>query len=185
MAQKKKIMIVTDDSGESFEILYAQARFAEAGWQPVIAASKKKALHGVIHDFEPGWTTYIEKPGYRIEADIAIARAKPDDYEAVMLIGGRAPEHLRYNTRLIKFIKEFHKRNKWIFSICHGVQILVAADIVAGRKLTCYENVRSEVAMAGGKWINRQSVVDGKLVTAQTWQSHAEFYRDIFRCLDA
>jgi protease I len=185
MVKKKKILIVTDDAGESFEILYAQARFAEAGWQPVIGASKKKALHGVIHDFEPGWTTYVEKPGYRIEADLAIARARPADYHAVMLIGGRAPEHLRYHAKLIKFIREFQRRGKWIFSICHGVQILVAADIVKGRKLTCYENVRSEVTAAGGKWINRQSVVDGNLVTAQTWQSHANFYRDIFKCLGA
>ena len=184
MAKKKKILIVTDDAGESFEILYAQHRFAEAGWSPVIGASKKKAIHGVIHDFEPGWTTYVEKPGYRIEADIALSQAKAKDYEAVMLIGGRAPEHLRNHTKLIKFVQEFHKGGKWIFSVCHGIQILAAAGLLKGRKVTCYENVRLEVAQAGGKWINQQSVVDGNLVTAQTWESHADFYRDIFRCLE-
>ncbi len=181
---KKKILIVTDDSGESFEILHAQARFAEAGYQPVIAASKKKALHGVVHDFDPDWNTYVEKPGYRIEADIAISRVKGDDYVAMVLIGGRAPEFLRYNAALIRLVRDFDKKKKWIFSVCHGVLILSEAGILRGRKVTCYENCRSDATVAGAEWINQQSVTDGNLVTAQTWESHADFYRDIFRCLE-
>jgi len=180
---KEKILIVTDDAGESFEILYACHRFMEAGYQPVVAASRKKLLHGVIHDFEPGWSTYIEKPGYWIQADIAIARVKAADYKAVMLIGGRAQEFLRHDERLLKIIREFDRRGKLIFSICHGIQILISAGLVKGRKLTCYCNVRHELEHAGGKWIDRQSVVDGKIVSAQTWESHADFYRDIFKCL--
>lgn len=179
----KKILIITDDSGESFEILYAQHRFREAGYQPVIAATQKKLLHGVLHDFEPGWNTYVERPGYWIQADIAIAQVTPGEYEAILLIGGRAPEFLRHNEKLLKIVREFHRRGKWIFSICHGIQILLAAGLGAGRKLTCYENVRFEVQNSGGTWINRQSVVDGKIISSQTWESHADFYRDIFQCL--
>jgi protease I len=178
---KDKILIVTDDAGESFEILYACHRFAEAGYRPVVAASKKKRLHGVIHDFEPGWSTYIEKPGYGINADIAIGRVRPADYKAMLLIGGRAPEFLRHEERLLKIVREFHRRGKWIFSICHGIQILISAGLVPGRKLTCYCNLRHELGQAGAKWIDRQSVVDGKFITAQTWESHADFYRDIFK----
>lgn len=180
----KKILIVTDDAGESFEILYAQYRFREAGYQPVIAATQKKRLHAVLHDFEPGWNTYIEKPGYLIQSDIAIARVKASDYEAILLIGGRAPEFLRHDEKLIKIVQEFDRRGKWIFSICHGIQILLAAGLGAGKRMTCYRNVRFEVAQCGGTWIDKQSVVDGKIVTSQTWESHAEFYRDIFRCLE-
>ena len=180
---KRKILIVTDDAGESFEILYAQARFAEAGYQPVIAATKKKALHGVVHDFDPDWNTYVEKPGYRIEADIAISKVKGDDYLAMMLIGGRAPEFLRYDKKLIRLVRDFDRKKKWIFSVCHGIQILGEADILAGRKVTCYVNVRSEATAAGAKWINKASVRDGNIVSAQTWESHADFYRDIFKCL--
>ncbi len=179
----QKILIVTDDAGESFEILYAQYRFREAGYDAVIAATKKKRLHAVLHDFEPDWNTYIEKPGYFIRADIAFTQVRPRDYEAILLIGGRAPEFLRHNEKLIKIVQEFERRGKWIFSICHGIQILLAAGLGAGKQVTCYENIRFEVAQCGGKWINQQSVVDGKLVTSQTWESHAEFYRDIFRCL--
>ncbi|MCH2331451.1 MAG: peptidase, partial [Roseibacillus sp.] len=73
---KRKILIVTDDAGESFEILYAMYRFKEAGMQPVLAATKKKRLNGVIHDFYPGWNTYIAKPGYLIEANAALSQVK-------------------------------------------------------------------------------------------------------------
>ena len=179
----KKILIVTDDAGESYEILYARHRLLEAGYRPVIAATKKKLLNGVIHDFYPGWNTYIEKPGYLIQADIAMSQVKAADYEALLLIGGRAPEFLRHNDKLLKIVQEFHHKGKWLFAICHGIQILLAAGVCRGRKVTCYENVRLEVAQCGGTWINQQSVVDGKIITAQTWESHPGFYRDIFKHL--
>ncbi len=184
MAKKRKILIVTDDSGESFEILYAKYRFLEAGYTPLIAASKKKRLNGVIHDFHPDWNTYIEKPGYLINADKALNDVKAKDYEALLLIGGRAPEFLRHNAALIKLVQEFDQKNKWLFAICHGIQVLLAAGLGKGRKMTCYENVRFEVSQGGGKWSNRESVVDGNWITAQTWESHADFYRDIFNQLE-
>lgn len=176
----RKILIVTDDAGESFEILYARHRFLEAGWEPVIAATKKKRLHGVIHDFEPGWSTYIEKPGYLIEADIALRNVRAADYDALLLIGGRAPEFLRHEEKLIRVVQQMHRSGRWLFAICHGIQVLIAAGVVKGRKLTCYRNVRLELEQAGGQWIDRQSVRDGRIITAQTWESHAEFYREIF-----
>ena len=179
----KKILIITDDAGESYEILYAYNRFQEAGYEPVIAATKKKLLHGVIHDFEPGWNTYVEKPGYWIKADTDFARVKAKDYVGLLLIGGRAPEFLRHEKKLIQIVQQFHKQDKFLFSICHGIQVLIAAGVVENRKVTCYCNVRYEVTTAGGRWINKPSVVDGRLVTAQTWESHPDFYRDVFRVM--
>ena len=176
----KKLLIITDDSGESQEIYYAKHRFEEAGWKAVIAATRKKLLHGVIHDFEPGWNTYIEKPGYLIAADVAFEKVKTAEYAAVMLIGGRAPEFLRHDPKVIRLVQEFHWRGKWIFSICHGIQILAAAGLLKGRTVTCYRNVRLEVEQSGGKWIDRPSVVDGNIISSQTWESHPQFYRDIF-----
>jgi len=180
----KQILIVTDDAGESLEIYYAQQRFLEAGWKPVIAATTKKRLHGVIHDFEPGWNTYVERPGYRIQADTTFDRVKARDFAAALLIGGRAPEFLRHEPKVIRLVQEFARQQKWIFAICHGIQILIAAGLARGRRLTCYRNVRLEVEYAGGQWIDAQSVVDGKLITAQTWESHPEFYRHIFKNLN-
>jgi protease I len=179
----RKILIVTDDAGESLEIYYAKQRFLEERYRPVIAATHKKRLQGVLHDFDPEWNTYVEKPGYRIASDLTFGQVKVTEYEAVLLIGGRAPEFLRHDPKLIRIVREFHRRGKWIFSICHGIQILIAAGLVAGKRLTCYRNVRLELEHGGGSWVNQPSVVDGRLITAQTWESHPEFYRDIFNNL--
>ena len=77
-------------------------------------------------------------------------------------------------------MKTFHQQGKWILAICHGMQILLAAGIGKGLKLTCYENVRFELEACGGTWVNQECVRDGKIITGQTWNSHADFYREVF-----
>lgn len=179
----KKILLVTGDAGESYETLYAKHRFLEANYTPVIAAPSHRRLHLVMHDFEAGWDTYIERQGYGIQADLTFADVQTSDYAAVLLLGGRAPEYLRHDDRVISLVREFNQQEKWIFSICHGIQILIAAGLVAGRDMTCYENVRFELESVGGKFSEQQAIRDGRMVTAQTWQSHPEFYREVFACL--
>lgn len=185
MSKKAKILIITGDAGESYECLYAKHRFEEAGYKPVIAAPSKKRMNLVIHDFEPGWDTYIEKPGYIVESDIALADAKAKDYLAVLLLGGRAPEFLRHDAKVIELVRDFDKQEKYIFSICHGIQILTAAGLVKDKTVTCYENVRFEVEACGGTFVGKKEAVqDGRYVTGQTWQSHPDFYRMVFKCLE-
>jgi len=179
----RKILIVTGDAGESYEALYAVHRFKEAEWETAVAAPTVRMLNLVIHAFEPGWDTYVERPGYNMQSDIAFKDVNVDDYEAVLLLGGRAPEYLRNDKRLLEIVREFRDQDKWIFSICHGVQILIAAGLTAGKCATCYENVRYELTSTGGTWLNEQAVRDGKMVTGQTWQSHPEFYREVMACL--
>lgn len=179
----RRILIVTGDAGESYETLYALHRFQEAGDEAVIAAPSVRRLHLVMHDFEPGWDTYIERTGYGLESQIAISEAKASDYDAILLIGGRAPEYLRHNDDLIRLVNHFNDAGKWVWAICHGIQVLVAAGLVQDRCVTCYEHVRYEVAQAGGTWDQRQAVRDGRIITAQTWQSHPDFYRLIFNAL--
>ena len=179
----KKILIVTGDAGEGYEALYAVHRMREAGHEAVVAAPSKRRLHLVIHDFEPGWDTYIERTGYGLDADVAIRDVgSADGYDAILIIGGRAPEYLRLDDKLLELVKRFHAAGKWVFAICHGIQVLVAAGLVADRCVTCYEHVRSEVTLAGGTYSTEEAVRDGNIVTAQTWQSHPEFYREVFRC---
>src|SRR5215510_13069982 len=101
MALSKKILIITGDAGESFEILYASHRLREAGLIPVIAAPALKRMNLVMHDFEPGWDTYVERKGYLIESDISFDDVNPEDYQAVLIPGGRAPEYLRNDPRVI------------------------------------------------------------------------------------
>lgn len=178
-----KLLIITGDGGESYETLYAVHRFQEAGWTPVIAAPSRRRLNLVIHDFEPGWDTYIERPGYGFEADLAFEQVRVDDYDALLLLGGRAPEYLRNNATVIAIVREFDRQAKWVFAICHGMQILAAAGLTREKRVTCYEHVRLEAELAGGTYVCEQAVRDGRIVTAQTWQSHPHFYREIFSLL--
>ena len=103
-----KILLITGDAGESYETLFAVHRFQEAGYESVIAAPSKRYLNLVIHDFEPGWDTYIEKPGYKVQSDITFDEVNADDYIAIQILGGRAPEYLRHDEKLLKIVKEFY-----------------------------------------------------------------------------
>ncbi|MES2373570.1 MAG: DJ-1/PfpI family protein [Bacteroidota bacterium] len=186
MSQSQKILIITGDAGESFEILYASHRLREAGYEPVIAAPSVKRMNLVIHDFEPGWDTYVERKGYLVESQISFDDVNPADYHALLFPGGRAPEYLRNDQRVIDITHTFYNSGKYVFAICHGSQILVTAGLVDKRKIACYEHVKFEVESCGGIYVGdeTEAVQDGKIVTGKTWQSHPEFYRLVFNCLD-
>ena len=175
-----KILIITGDGGESYEALYAVHRFEEEGWTAVVAAPSRRLLNLVMHDFKPGWDTYIERPGYGLEANLTFDEVRVDDYTAVLVLGGRAPEYLRNNGKVLDVVREFDRQGKWIFGICHGVQVLAAAGLTRGKRVTCYQHVRWDAEQAGGIFVDEQTVRDGRMITAQTWQSHPSFYREIF-----
>jgi protease I len=184
MNSNKKILIVTGDAGESFEILYATHRLREAGYEVIIAAPAVKRMNLVIHDFEPGWDTYVEHKGYIVESHISFDEVDTEDYRAILFPGGRAPEYLRNDPRVISITKEFYNSGKYVFAICHGVQILVTAGLVDKRNIACYEHVKFEVEACGGIYIAPdEAIKDGRIVTGKTWQSHPEFYKIVLSCL--
>lgn len=180
----KAILIITGDGGESFETWFAVQRFQEAGYVAHVAAPSKRRLHLVMHDFEPGWDTYKESPGYAIESDMTFDQVKVADYDGVVCIGGRAPEYLRNDATLIALLRDFDTRGKWIFSICHGIQLLAAAGLMKGKRFTCYEHVRFEVEAVGGQFIKTDVVRDGRLISCPTWREQPDFYREVFACLE-
>ena len=179
----RKILIVTGDGGDSYEALYAYHRFLEARWDAVVAAPSRKRLHLVDHDLEPGWETYIERPGHCLEADVAITAVAAREFAGVIVLGGRAPEYLRNDGSLLSLMHEFAEHDKVISAIGHGIQVLIAADMVKGRAVTCHPHVRIEVERSGGTYVNKPAVRDGKLVTGQSWRCHPEFYREVFGAL--
>lgn len=179
----KKVLIVTGDGGDSYEALYACHRFLESRWEPVVAAPARRRLHLVLHDTEPGWETYIERPGYCVDADVALTAVAAKEFAAVIVMGGRAPEYLRNDPSVLGLMREFAEHDKYICAIGHGIQVLIAAGLVKGRTVTCHANVRVEVERSGGIYVNKPAVRDGKMVTGQTWRSHPEFYRELFACL--
>ena len=183
-SMSKSILVITGDGGESYEALYAVHRLREAGYEPRIAAPSRKRLHLVIHDFEEGWDTYVERPGYQLVSDLAFDEVKVDDYVAVLVLGGRAPEYLRHDARVLEIVRCFHQREKWVFGICHGVQVLASAGLVAGTRATAYAHCRTDVELGGGEYVvDQEAVRHGRMVTGQTWQSHPEFYREVMACL--
>lgn len=180
----QKILIITGDGGEGYETLYAVHRFQEAGYEPVVAAPSLKRLNLVLHDFEPGWDTYVETRGYGWESQIVFRDVNPDDYLGVILIGGRAPEYLRNDPDVIRIVRAFDDSERLIGSICHGIQLLVAAGATKGRRVTCYEHIRFEVESSGGTFDTNEAIRDGHIVSGQTWESHPDFYREIFNFLE-
>ena len=181
----RKVLIVTGDGGDSYEALYGCQRFLEAGWDPVIAAPSRRRLHMIFHDTEPGWDTYIEKPGHSIEARVAITAVSTKDFAAVVVLGGRAPEYLRNDASLLGLVREFASANKCVCAIGHGIQVLVAAGITNGKQVTGHPHVCLEIERSGGKYIEKPAVRDGRIITAQSWKSHPEFYREVLSALGA
>jgi protease I len=179
----RKVLIVTGDAGDSYEALYAYHRFKEAYWEPVVAAQSRRRLHMIFHDTEPGWETYVERQGHSIEADVAITAVAAREFAAILILGGRAPEYLRNDTSMLSLVREFSEHDKVICAIGHGIQVLTAAGLTKGRTVTCHSHVRIEVERSGGNYVNKPAVRDGRMVTAQTWKNHPEFYREVFACL--
>jgi len=180
-----KVLIVTGDGAESLEVMYPYQRLLEEGYETVIAAPTQKALHSVVHDFEPGWETNTEKLGYQIHPHLTFAEVQPDDYVGLVIPGGRAPEYIRYDAGLQKIVQAFFTANKPVAALCHAGQILAATNLVKGRTMTCYQLVRSEIIAAGANYIDQEVVVDGNLVTSRAWPDHPAFMREFMKLLRA
>jgi protease I len=178
-----KILLVTGDGAESLEVMYPYQRLTEEGYHVDIASPTKKTLHLVVHDFEPGWETNTEKPGYQIQPHITFAQAKPDDYVGLVIPGGRAPEYIRYDQDLQKIVKSFFTAGKPVAALCHAGQILATTDVAKGRTMTAYHLIRSEIIGAGANYVDQEVVVDNNLVTSRAWPDHPAWMREFMKLL--
>jgi protease I len=180
-----RVLLVAGDATESLDTWYPYHRLREEDIEVQIAAPVKKILHSVVHDFEPDWETYVEKPGYRILADIAFADVRPETYDGLILSGGRAPEYLRNNSELQRIVRHFVEHKKPIAALCHGSLILAATDSVRDRTIATYEALAPDIERAGGKFQNAEVVADGNLVTSRTWMDLPFFMREFLKVLRA
>ena len=178
-----KILILTGDAGEAQEIYYAKFRLEEEGWQVDIATTEKRVFHSVVHDFEPGFDTYTEKPGYRVQADLGLDDVQPADYQGLVLPGGRAPEYLRNRPKALAIVRHFVENGKPIAANCHGPLLLLAAGGMKGRKMTCYPDLEPDLRAAGVEFLNRDVVVDGPLVTVRGWPDNGPWMKEFVRVL--
>ena len=147
-----KILILTGDCAEALEVMYPLQRLREAGYKAVVATPNGKFIRSVIHDFEPEFETYTEKPAYRIPADLSYAQVKPEEYEGLVIPGGRAPEYIRNAPGVVEIVNHFFGTNKPVAAICHAAQLLVACDQCRGRTMSAYPALKADVERAGGKF---------------------------------
>jgi protease I len=173
----KKILMVVGDYGEDYEIMVPFQALLMVGHAVHAVCPDKKAgeqVRTAIHDFE-GAQTYSEKPGHNFTLNADFEGLQPDDYDALVIPGGRAPEYLRLNERVLEIVRHFATAGKPIASICHGAQILSAAGALEGKSCSAYPACGPEVTKAGGRYMDiavDDAHVDGNLVTAPAWPAH-------------
>ena len=178
----KKILMLVGDFVEDYEAMVPFQMLTMIGHAVDTACPDKKAGESVataVHDFE-GDQTYTEKRGHNFALNATFDEVKPEAYDALVIPGGRAPEYLRLNERVLDIVRHFAQANKPIAAICHGLQILTAAGVVKGKLCTAYPAVQPELIQAGAKWgeVNEtfsNAHVDGNLVTAAAWPGHPEW----------
>ena len=187
----KKILMLTGEFTEEYEIFVYQQGMQAVGHTVHVVCPDKKAgdrIKTSLHDFE-GDQTYTEKLGHYadINKTFSEALAQLDQYDAVYCAGGRGPEYIRTDKRIQQMVKHFHDANKPIFTICHGVQILIAVDgVVRGKRVGALAACEPEVTLAGGTYVDlspTDSLIDGKMVSAKGWTALAAFMRDCLKVL--
>ncbi len=184
----KQILMIVGDFVEDYECMVPFQALQMVGHTVHAVCPDKKAgdtVKTAIHDFE-GDQTYSEKPGHNFSLNATFNDIKVEDYDALVIPGGRAPEYLRLNQKVIETVQYFAQTNKPIAAICHGAQLLAAADVLQGKRCSAYPACSPEVKMAGGEYADipvNEAVVDGNLVTAPAWPAHPNWLAEFLKVL--
>jgi protease I len=189
-----KLLMIVGDFVEDYEVMVPFQALQMVGHTVHAVCPDKTSgqfVRTAIHDFE-GDQTYSEKPGHRFTLNATFADIRPEDYDGLVLPGGRAPEYLRLNNRVIALVQHFVTADKPIAAICHAAQLLAAAHVLSGKHVSCYPACSPEVTLAGGVYAEidvTDAVTDGKLVTAPAWPAHpawlAQFQKVLVAHLDS
>jgi protease I len=179
----ERVLILTADSGEELEVYYMLYRFREAGYAVDVAAPRRKRLQLVVHDFEPGADTYVERPGRGLDADLAFSEVEPERYAAVLIPGGRAPEVIRNDPDVRRIVSHFFEHDLPVGHMCHGVQVPAAYGLIRGRRVSAFPPLQSDIEAAGGEFVDGKDVVDGNMVSATGWPDLAEWSKAFLELL--
>jgi protease I len=173
----KKLLMLVGDYVEDYEVMVPFQTLLAVGHSVDAVCPDKRAGDHVltaIHDFE-GAQTYSEKPGHRFTLNATFADIKPEDYDGLVIPGGRAPEYLRTMPGVLALVQHFARADKPIAAICHGAQLLAAAGVIRSKKVSAYPACAAEVELAGASYANiavTEAITDGQLVTAPAWPAH-------------
>ena len=184
----KKILFLTGDFAEDYETMVPfQALLMLGHTVHAVCPGKKsgETIKTAIHDFE-GDQTYTEKPGHLFTLNASFDEVDPADYDAVMIAGGRAPEYLRLNEKVLAAVRHFAQAGKPVAAVCHGAQLLAAADVIRGKRISAYPACAPEVKLAGGTYADiavTDAVTDGQFVTAPAWPAHPAWLAQFVKLL--
>ncbi len=184
----KKILMIVGDYVEDYQVMVPFQALRMVGHDVDAVCPDRltgDSVRTAIHDFE-GDQTYSEKPGHNFSLNATFDNIRVTDYDALVIPGGRAPEYLRLNEKVIAYVRHFAQNHKPIAAICHGAQILAAADILEGKSCTAYPTVGPEIKHAGAEWVDTpidEAHVDGNLVTAPAWPAHPEWLAKFLKLL--
>jgi protease I len=186
----KQILMLVGDYAEDYETMVPFQFLTALGYTVHAVCPDKKAggsIATAIHDFE-GEQTYSEKRGHNFAINYDFSAVNTQDYAGLVIPGGRAPEYLRMNGRVVEIVREFDAAEKPIASVCHGEQLLAAADVLKGRLCSAYPACAAEVKLAGGTYADiavTEAVTDGHLVTAPAWPAHPAWMAQFAKALGA
>ena len=182
-----KILMPLGDATEALDTFYPFFRLPEDGFEVVVAGPEARLYHTVLHEIPPDssvpWDITQERPGYFIRATVAFKDVNASDYAGLFVSGGRAPEYLRYDQDLLRITREIHAAGKPIASLCHGVEILTAADVIRGRNITTVAKCALDAEQGGATYIDQEVVVDGNFVTARTWHDNTALLGEFIKML--
>ncbi len=184
-----KVLMPIGDATEAMDTLYPFFRIAEDDFEVVVAGPEARLYHMVLHEIPPNadvpWDITQERPGYHIKATVAFRDVDPADYAGMFVSGGRAPEYLRYDKDLMRITRHFFKANKPVAVVCHGIEIVSAADCIRGRTVTTVAKCALDAEQGGAKYVDQPVVVDGNLVTARVWGDNTPLMKTFMKMLNA
>jgi protease I len=184
----KKVLLLVGDFVEDYEVMFAFQALQMVGHTVHAVCPDRKAGQTVktsVHDFE-GDQTYTEKPGHNFTLNATFSEVRGEDYDGLLIPGGRAPEYLRLNEQVISLVRHFAEKRKPIGALCHGPQVLTAAGVLKGRTCSAYPALAPDIVAVGGRWVEvpMDAVhVDGNLVTGPAWPANGAWLRRFLELL--
>ena len=188
----EKILMPIGDGTEALDTFYAYYRLPEDGYEVIVAGPEARLYHTVLHEIPPNpavpWDITQERPGYHLRDSIAFRDINPNEFAGMFVSGGRAPEYIRYDRDLLRSTREIRAAGKPIACLCHGIEILTAADCIRGKRVTTVPKCALDAEQGGATYVDCPCVVDGQLVTGRGYQDNTvvlKAFLDILRASQA
>ena len=185
---KPKILMPIGDGTEALDTFYAYYRLPEDGYEVVVAAPQARLYHTVLHEIPPNpdvpWDITQERPGYHLRASMPFAELRAEDFVGAFVSGGRAPEYIRYDKDLCRCIRQIAEAGKPIACLCHGIEILTAADCIQGKRVTTVPKCQMDAEQGAACYVDQDVVLDGKLITGRGYAENTEVLKAFLRLLN-